>query len=134
MSLRPNSYFQNVLYSIWLINPRRACAARVSVLGLSFCLSVRPFVCLSVFCHYAQQGGQKAIPTGSVPHWLDFKNGDFRKSNVFKSYGMKTKQTSQYANKEAGRDSGKGSEKDSSDAAASLPFVLSEGPAPISAK
>jgi hypothetical protein len=46
-----------------------------------------------------QQGGQKAIPTGSVPHWLDFKNGDFRKS-----YGVKTKRTSQYAN-EHGSDS-----------------------------
>ena len=64
--------------------------------------SVIPFVCLSVcyhvFCHYAQQGGQKAIPTGSIPHWLDFKNGDFRKSTAFKSYGVKTKRTSQYAN------------------------------------
>ena len=56
--------------------------------GLS--LSVRRSVCYHVFCHYAQQGGQKAIPTGSVPHWLDFKNGDFRKSTAFKSYGVKT--------------------------------------------
>ena len=61
---------------------------------LSVCLSV----CYHVFCHYAQQGGQKAIPTGSVPHWLDLKNGDFRKSTAFKSYGVKTKRTSQYAN------------------------------------
>ena len=84
-----------------LINPRRACAARVTVLGLSFCPvrpSVRLSVCYHVFCHYAQQGGQRAIPTGSVPHWLDFKNGDFRKSTAFKSYGVKTKRTSQYAN------------------------------------
>ena len=91
-----------------IINPRRACAARVTVLVLSFCPSVRPSVCLSVcyhvFCHYAQQGGQKAIPTGSVPHWLDFKKGDFRKSTAFKSYGVKTKRTSQYAN-EHGSDS-----------------------------
>ena len=35
---------------------------------LSVCLSV----CYHVFCHYVQQGGQKAVPTGSVPHWLDF--------------------------------------------------------------
>ena len=83
-----------------IINPRRACAARVTVLGLSIRLSV----CYHVFCHYAQQGGQKAIPTGSVPHWLDFKNGDFRKSTAFKSYGVKTKRTSQYAN-EHGSDS-----------------------------
>ena len=38
------------------------------------------------------------IPTVSVPHWLDFKNGDFRnKGTAFKSYGLKTKRTSQYA-------------------------------------
>ena len=93
--------FASVLYTFCLctctrhsvINPRRACAARVTV-----CHSVRLSVCYHVFCHYAQQGGQKAIPTGSVPHWLDFKNGDFRKSTAFKSYGLKTKRTSQYAN------------------------------------
>ena len=68
--------------------------------GLQYlvCHSVRPSVCYHVFCHYAQQGGQKAIPTGSVPHWLDFKKSDFRKSTAFKSYGVKTKRTSQYAN------------------------------------
>ena len=38
------------------------------------------------------------LPSGSVPHWLDFKKGDFRKSTAFKSYGVKTKRTSQYAN------------------------------------
>ena len=63
-----------------------------------YCHSVRPSVCYHVFCHYAQQGGQKALPTGSVPHWLEFKKGNFRKSTVFKSYGVKTKRTSQYAN------------------------------------
>ena len=36
------------------INPRRACAARVTVVVLSFCLSV----CYHVFCRYAQQDGQ----------------------------------------------------------------------------
>ena len=39
------SFYCNVLYyssllCITIINPRRACAARVTVLGLSFCLSV----------------------------------------------------------------------------------------------
>ena len=68
--------------------------------GLQYlvCKSVRPSVCYHVFRHYAQQGGQKAIPTGSMPHWLGFKNSDFRKSTAFKSYGVKTKRTSQYAN------------------------------------
>ena len=49
--------------------------------------AVIPSVCLSVTTFsatiYAQQGGQKAIPTGSVPHWFDFLNGDFRKSTAF---------------------------------------------------
>ena len=52
------------------INPRRACAARVTVVVV---------LCLShVFCHCAQRG-QEAMPTGSALHWLDFKCGDFRK-------------------------------------------------------
>ena len=79
------------------INPRRACAARVTVLGHP---SVRPSVCLLPrFLPLRATRRPKAIPTGSVPHWLDFKNGDFRKSTAFKSYGVKTKRTSQYANK-----------------------------------
>ena len=32
----------------WVKNPRRACAARVTVLGLSVCLSVRPSIRPSV--------------------------------------------------------------------------------------
>ena len=64
------------------------------------CHSVRPSVLPSicyVFCHYAQQGGQEAIPTGSVPHWLDPKKGGFCKNTTFKSYGVQSKSTSQYA-------------------------------------
>ena len=33
--------YVRVLEDVNFINPRRACAARVTVLGLSFCLSVR---------------------------------------------------------------------------------------------
>ena len=33
-----------VLLFLAVVNPRRACAARVTVLGLSVCLSVRPSV------------------------------------------------------------------------------------------
>ena len=42
--------------------------------GLQYlvCQSFRPSVRYHLFWHYAQQGGQEAIPTGSVPHWLDF--------------------------------------------------------------
>ena len=42
-------------------------------------------VCYPVFCHHAQQTGQKATPT--VPrslHLLHFITGDFRKNTVFK--------------------------------------------------
>ena len=80
-----------------LLNPRRACAARVTVVVL-FLLSVRPSVCCHVFCHCAYHGGQEAIPTGSALHRLDFKCGDLGENTAFKSYGMKTKWTSQSAN------------------------------------
>ena len=32
-----------------------------------------------------------------VPHWLDLNNVNFRKNAAFKSYGVKTKSTGQYA-------------------------------------
>ena len=51
--------------------------------------SVCQSVCYHVFCRYAQRDGQKAIPTGSVPHWLYYKNGDFGKNAAFESYGVK---------------------------------------------
>ena len=38
-----------------VINPRRACAARVTVLGLCVCVSVCVCVCLHLFSHYRQQ-------------------------------------------------------------------------------
>ena len=43
-------------------------------------------VCYHVFCHYVQQGGQKAIPTGSVPHWPNLKMAIF--VNVLRSKVM----------------------------------------------
>ena len=76
-------------YCYDLVNPRRACAARVTVLGLS--VSVTTFSATT-----RNKAAKKAIPTGSVPHWLEIKKGDFRKSTAFKSYGVKTKRTSQH--------------------------------------
>ena len=84
----PLFFCVNSLFSC-IINPRRAFAARVTVLGLS--VSVRLSVCYHVFCHHAQRTGKIATPTGSALHWLDFKNVDFRKSAAFRSYGVKTK-------------------------------------------
>ena len=47
-----------VLYSTAsVINPRRACAARVTVLGLSICVSVCLSVCLPFFSNHRQQSG-----------------------------------------------------------------------------
>ena len=61
--------------SRWLlINPRSACAARVTV-------SVCPSVCYHVFCDYAQRDYKTAIPTGSSLHWL---HCDFRITTAFK--------------------------------------------------
>ena len=73
---------------ILIINPRRACAARVTVLG--------PFVCLSVcllprFLPPRATRQRNRDIKGSALHRLDFKFGDFRKSNAFESYGVKTK-------------------------------------------
>ena len=45
--------FQDVV----IINPRRACAARVTVVVLCVCLSVCLFVCLRLFSHYGLRGG-----------------------------------------------------------------------------
>ena len=55
---------------------------------LCVCLSVL-CVCLLPRCRYAQRDGQKVIPTGSLPHWLYFKNGDFDTNAAFESYGVK---------------------------------------------
>ena len=58
-----------------------------SVLGLCVCLSV----CVSVTTFSATVCNKAAS--------LVFKNGDFCKNTAFKSYAVKTKWTSQYANK-----------------------------------
>ena len=106
---RPSSILVNILHSLGniflqalrkkflginlLLNlqlPRRACATRVTVLGLSVHLSV----CYHVFCHEAQSTSQKE----RVQHYTGFIMEIFVKSVVFKSYGVKTKSRSQYAN------------------------------------
>ena len=46
-----------------IINPRCACAARVTVLGPSVCLSVCQSVCPRLFSHCRQRRGIRAIPT-----------------------------------------------------------------------
>ena len=84
---------QYVVYVHWFINPRRACAARVTALGLSFCLSVRlsgtPYSGTTRNKAAKKRYQRVQCHTGLI----------FRKSTAFKSYGLKTKPTSQYANK-----------------------------------
>ena len=55
---------------VTLINPRRACAARITVLGLSVLPSVR--LSGTPYSATTRNKAAKVIPTGSVPHWLDF--------------------------------------------------------------
>ena len=50
-----------------VINPRRACAARVTVVVLCVCLSV----CLRLFRHHRQRYGMKAIRKASVLQALE---------------------------------------------------------------
>ena len=69
-----------------VINPRRACAARVTVVGLCVCVCVCVSVCLSVclsvplICDPRLQGGQTAIPTASVLRGHCFKCCVFSKT------------------------------------------------------
>ena len=90
--LHTRVYFSRMCYQIAprvlhfsaFINPRRACAARVTLLGLCVvCLSV----CYHVFCHRAQQCAQQDILAASEGHEQTFKNAVFFKNTSFRSYG-----------------------------------------------
>ena len=78
-----------------MINPLRACAARVTVLGW-----VCVCVCLSVKSHLIS--GASVRPENTVTYSAG--NGDqkicgvFFETAPFKSYGVKRKRKSQYAN------------------------------------
>ena len=51
---------------IAVVNPRRACAARVTVVVLCVCLSVCLSVCQQLFSHYRQRGCPWAIPSSEL--------------------------------------------------------------------
>ena len=55
---------------IMFINPRRACAARVTVLGLCVCVCL--CVCLHLFSPYRNQAGTSAIPTAPAQQGLNY--------------------------------------------------------------
>jgi len=58
-----------------IVNPRRTCAARVTVLGL--CVSVCVYVCLHLFSPYRDQAGSSAILTALAQQGLENLCGDF---------------------------------------------------------
>ena len=78
-----------------VINPRRACAARVTVLG-SVCVSV----CLSVKSHLSY--GASVRPENAVTYSAGNEGqkicGDLPETTAFKSYAAKHERKSQYAN------------------------------------
>ena len=82
-----------------LINPRRACAARVTVLG-SVCLSVCLCVCLSVKSHLTY--GASVRPENAVTYSAGNEGqkicGDLPETTAFKSCTAKHERKSQYAN------------------------------------
>ena len=84
-----------IMLSITLvINPRCACAAKVRSVSPSVRPSVRPSVCLSVTTFSATTRNKAAKKRYQR---VQYHTGlsDFRKSTAFKSYGLKTKRTSQ---------------------------------------
>ena len=80
----------------FFINPRRACAARVTVVVLCVCLSV----CLSVKSHLTY--GASVRPENAVTYSAGNESqkicGDLPETTAFKSYAAKHERKSQYAN------------------------------------
>ena len=80
-----------------VINPRRACAARVTVVG-SVCVCV--CVCLSVKSHLTY--GASVRPENAVTYSAGNEGqticGDLPETTAFKSYAAKHERKSQYAN------------------------------------
>ena len=75
-----------------IINPRRACAARVTVVVLCVCVCVCVSVCLSV-CYHSSGGTvhfyvKVKVRTAFFQAFLGFQLTDFYKITSFKSYGV----------------------------------------------
>ena len=75
-----------------IVNPRRACAVRVTVLDLYVSLSV------TTFSETMHNGAINSDMRRFVAATALFQKGDFRKTAVFKSYGVKMKGMSSYSN------------------------------------
>ena len=77
------------LFGIQFINPRPACTARVIVLGLSFCPSVR--LSVTTFSPTTRNKTAKSDTNGFSATLALF---DFGKNFEFESYGMNSKSRS----------------------------------------
>ena len=71
------SDFDEMLYKVCIINPRRACAARVTVVGLC--------VCLSATILALQATRRLMSDTNSFSGTWARKNGDFAETTAFES-------------------------------------------------
>ena len=77
----------SVIVCISVINPRRACAARFTVVVLCVCMYV--CVCVSThICHLTHWNYKTEIPTDSSQYRDRFKFSDLPKNASFKSYGI----------------------------------------------
>ena len=78
--------FQDLATPLSFINPRRACAARVTVVVLCVCMCV----CVSTHtCRFTHWNHKREIPTDSAQYRDRFKFfADFPKNALFKSYGV----------------------------------------------
>ena len=83
-----------------IINPRRACAARVTVLGY-VCVCVCVCVCVSVCLSHLTYGAS-VRPENAVAYSAGNEGqkicGDLPETTAFKSYAAKHQRKSQYAN------------------------------------
>ena len=77
--------YSNPCVERFIVNPRRACAARVnSTWSVCQCSQlVSQCVCPRLFSHCRQPSGIRAIPTTSAQQAIENENGDFAKTKAF---------------------------------------------------
>ena len=91
-------HYTHTYVVVLLINPRRACAARVTVYSRSVCVCV--CVCLSVKSHLTFEASvsPENVVTYSAGNEGQKICGDLPETTAFKSYAAKYERKSQYAN------------------------------------
>ena len=78
--------FYSASEQVRVVNPRRACAARVTVLGLCVCMCVCVCVCVSaLFSHFAQLRGKQEIRATSASHGQQNQKGVLFKNVLLES-------------------------------------------------